>query len=67
MFSKLAQAAFALTSIAQAEYSRQDSVQKLIKGDTPQEALKDYDFSVISFFRPTDLDSVEVDSFFEGA
>ena len=39
----------------------------LVKGDTPKESLKDFDFSVISFFKPTDLESVEIDGFFEGA
>jgi len=36
-------------------------------GDKPEVVLKDYDFAFISFFKPSDPESVEIDSLLEGA
>ena len=39
----------------------------MVADDKPEELLAEYDFSVVSFYKPSDADSVEVDSFIEGA
>ena len=64
MFSKLAQTAIALSSLM---IGANCSVKTMVAGDTPQEVLKDYEFSVISFYKPSDETSVEIDALMEGA
>ena len=42
-------------------------IREMVTGDKPEEVLVDYDFSVVSFFRSTEKDSVEIDSYLDNA
>ena len=43
------------------------TVTELTDRDSLTDILEDYDFAIISFFKPSDPASVEMDSFFDGA
>ena len=66
MLSKLVSAAIifggaSITNAAQTE------VKLMLAEDNPEELLKEYDISVISFFKPSEPESVEIDSIFDDA
>ena len=44
-----------------------EGIKDMVTGDDPSEVLEGYDFSVISFYKPSDAASVEVDGFMDGA
>ena len=65
---KLAQSvAFLAVSSIFASLTVAGEIREMTAGDKPEDLLKDYEFSVISFYKASDADSVEIDSFMAGA
>ena len=63
MFSKLASVAIALSTIVMGQaVDRMKYVKTIVKGEDPEEVMKDYPFSVVSFYNPSDPNSVKVDA-----
>ena len=70
--NKLAQCAFGisacmLNSFALAAEAETHSIRELKNDDEVTEIAAEFDFTVISFYNPSDAASVEVDSYMEGA
>ena len=66
MLNTFLSAAIAFCAIANATDPAVE-VKLMTKDDKPEDLLPNYEFSVISFFRPSDPDSVEIDSIFDDA
>ena len=63
MFSKLASVAIALSTLVMGQaVDRMKYVKTIVKGEDPEEVMKDYPFSVVSFYNPSDPNSVKVDA-----
>ena len=65
---KLAQSvAFLAVSSIFATLSVAGEIRDMTADDKPEDLITPYEFSVISFYKSSDADSVEVDSFMAGA
>lgn len=62
--NKLAQVAFAAASTL---LSPVEAVTEIVTGEDPGKILDGKGFSIVSFYRSSDADSVEIDSLMEGA
>lgn len=67
MFKLVKLAASLVVCSLVASLSRADEIRQMVTGDKPEELLKDYDFSVVSFYKKSDKASVEVDAYMENA
>ena len=66
MFGKLAQIAATCFAASMLQGSNA-ALTELVNGDDPSEKLNPFDFGIITFYKESDADSVEINNLFEEA
>lgn len=64
---KLAAPLVVCSLLASISRAAEDGIVSMVTGDKPEELLKEYDFSVVSFYKKSDKASVEVDAYMDNA